>query len=174
MMEYHRQSKEQYYMDIAKAVSQRSTCLRKHWGCVIVKNDEIISTGYNGAPRGRKNCVDVGSCYRIDHNIKRGTNYETCRSVHAEQNAIISACRKDMLYSTMYVYGYDMETHDIVKNAAQCTLCRRMTINAGIDEVIMIKDIIAIEDNKYFYQFKVIKVDEYLKDDESLSDDMGY
>ena len=95
--------KNNYYLDIAEATLERATCLRKKWGAVIVKNDEIISTGYNGAPRGRKNCDDLGYCIREQLNIPRGERYELCRSVHAEQNAIISASRSEMIGATLYI-----------------------------------------------------------------------
>ena len=88
-----RVSKINYYLDIAETVSERSTCLRKRYGAIIVKNDVIVSTGYNGAPRGRKNCSDIGSCMRDTLNIPRGERYELCRSIHAEANAIIAAAR---------------------------------------------------------------------------------
>ena len=96
-------SKENYYLDIAQTVSERSTCLRRRFGAIIVKNDSIIATGYNGAPRGRKNCDDLGYCFREKLGIPRGERYEMCRSVHAEANAIIAAPREQMLGSTLYM-----------------------------------------------------------------------
>ena len=102
----------------------------------IVKNDEIISTGYNGAPRGRKNCCDLGYCMREKLNIPRGERYEMCRSVHAEMNAIISASRKDMIGATLYLFGIDNETGKPVSKPRPCTLCERMIVNAGIKTVI--------------------------------------
>ena len=132
---YKRPSKNDYYLNIAKAVSERSTCLRRHYGAVIVKDDEIISTGYNGSPRGLENCCDRGTCERIEKEIPHGEKYETCKSVHAEQNAIISISRKDMLRSTLYLYGYDMETNEEI-NAEPCALCWRFIHNAGIKRVI--------------------------------------
>ena len=96
-------SKENYYLDIAETVLERATCLRRVYGAIIVKNDEIISTGYNGAPRGRRNCVDMGFCTREAMQVPRGQRYELCRSVHAEANAIISASRRDMVGSTLYL-----------------------------------------------------------------------
>ena len=92
-----RVDKTNYYLDIAEVVLERGTCIRRKFGAIIVKNDEIISTGYAGAPRGRANCMDLGYCAREKMNIPRGERYEMCRSVHAEQNAIISAARKDLL-----------------------------------------------------------------------------
>jgi len=100
-------SKENYYLDIAETVLERATCLRRVYGAIIVKNDEIISTGYNGAPRGRKNCVDLGFCTREELQVPRGERYELCRSVHAEANAIISVSRRDMVGGTIYLVGRD-------------------------------------------------------------------
>ena len=98
-----RRDKINYYLDIAETVAERSTCLRRCYGAIIVNNDEIISTGYNGAPRGRKNCIDLGRCIREELKIPSGERYELCRSVHAEQNCIISASRRDMLGATLYL-----------------------------------------------------------------------
>ena len=100
-----RRDKHNYYLDLAETVSQRGTCLRRHFGAVIVKNDEVISTGYVGAPRGRKNCSDIGICIREKLNIPRGERYELCRSVHAEANAIISASRDQMIGASLYLVG---------------------------------------------------------------------
>ena len=105
-----RPDKINYYLDIAETVSKRSTCLRKHYGAIIVKNDVIISTGYNGAPRGRKNCSDINYCMRDALHIPRGERYEMCRSVHAEANAIIAADRDKMLGSTLYMACRDPKT----------------------------------------------------------------
>ena len=99
----NRISKENYYLDIAETVLERATCLRRIYGAIIVKNDEIISTGYNGAPRGRANCVDMGYCSREAMKVPRGERYELCRSVHAEANAIISAARSETLGATLYM-----------------------------------------------------------------------
>lgn len=128
----NRISKEQYYMDIAKAVSKRSTCIRRQYGAVIVKNDRIVSTGYNGNPRGEENCIDVGRCYRIDNNIPHGVQYETCKAVHAEQNAIINA-QESLKGSTLYLYG---EENGEVIHAIPCSICANMIKNAGIEKVI--------------------------------------
>ena len=129
-------SKKEYYLNIAKAVSKRGTCLRRNYGSVIVKNDEIISTGYTGAPRGQKNCCDIGTCKREQLNIPSGTCYELCRSVHSEMNAIISASRRDMIGATLYLYGYDVKTGKDVENLFPCDLCKRAAINAGIIQII--------------------------------------
>ena len=129
--------KENYYLDIAETVLERATCLRRVYGAIIVKNDEIISTGYNGAPRGRKNCVDMGFCTREAMQVPRGQRYELCRSVHAEANAIISASRRDMVGSTLYLVGRDGQTGALLRDATSCAMCRRQVINAGITRVII-------------------------------------
>ena len=131
-----RKAKINYYLDIAQAVLERGTCLRRNYGAIIVNNDEIISTGYTGAPRGRKNCIDLNYCARTKLNIPSGERYELCRSVHAEANAIISAARKDMIGATLYLVGKEMETGELVKNATSCSMCKRLIINAGIERVI--------------------------------------
>ena len=132
-------SKENYYLDIAETVLERATCLRRVYGAIIVKNDEIISTGYNGAPRGRKNCVDMGFCTREAMQVPRGQRYELCRSVHAEANAIISASRRDMVGSTLYLVGKDAQSGELLGDATSCAMCRRQVINAGIATVIIRK-----------------------------------
>ena len=130
--------KNNYYLDIAKSVAERSTCLRKKVGCVIVNNDEIISTGYNGAPRGRKNCIDLGYCVKKKcfPDVRHG-GYDACRSVHAEQNAIISASRKDMLGGTLYLSLFKVENGEYDPGANSCQMCRKMIINSGIKKVIV-------------------------------------
>ena len=160
-----RVNKDNYYLDIAQAALERSTCIRRKWGAVIVKDDEIISTGYNGAPRGRKNCIDVGKCIREELNIPRGERYELCRSVHAEQNAIISASKKDMLDGTLYLVGLNFVDKQYVANANPCALCKRMIINSGIKNVV-------IRDTKDSY--RTISVQEYIDNDDSLSNNKGY
>lgn len=127
--------KEQYYLNIAKAVSLRATCLRRNYGAVIVKDDEIIATGYTGAPRGADNCNELGVCDRIKLNIPSGERYEICKSVHAEMNAIISASRKDMIGSTLYLYGFDGVSKKPI-NAKPCSICERLIKNAGIEKVV--------------------------------------
>ena len=124
-------SKENYYLDIAQTVIERATCLRRCYGAIIVKNDEIISTGYNGAPRGRRNCVDLGYCTRAALKIPSGQRYELCRSVHAEANAIISAARRDMAGGTLYLAG------KVLGDATSCSMCRRLIINAGLEKVVI-------------------------------------
>ena len=132
-----RTDKINYYLDIAETVLERGTCLRRNYGAIIVKNDAIISTGYVGAPRGRKNCIDMGYCVRENLKVPRGERYELCRSVHAEQNAIINAAREDMIGSVMFLVGKDAKTGEYVRNASACSLCKRMIINAGIEKIII-------------------------------------
>ena len=131
-----RKDKVNYYLDIADAVRSRSTCLRRQYGAIIVASDEIIATGYNGAPRGRKNCDELGRCTRQELQIPSGQRYELCRAVHAEENAIISAARKEMLGSTLFLVGRDAQTGELLPGTTPCTLCRRTIINAGIRNVI--------------------------------------
>lgn len=132
-----RRDKENYYLDIAQAVAGRGTCIRRNFGAIIVKNDQILSTGYTGAPRGRKNCSDLGFCLREKMNIPRGERYELCRSVHAEANAIISAPRSEMIGSTLYLVGLEYKDGSYVQNANPCAMCKRMIINAGIETVVV-------------------------------------
>lgn len=132
-MHLNRINKDDYYLDIAISVSKRSNCLRRQYGAVIVNNDEIISTGYNGAPRGEDNCSDLGYCKRESEGIPHGSCYELCKSVHAEMNAIISAARRDMIGSTMYLYG---EENGEPISARPCDICKRLIINAGIEHVV--------------------------------------
>jgi dCMP deaminase len=132
-----RPTKSQYYVDIARAVAMRSTCLRRRFGAVIVKNDQIISTGYNGAPRQTSNCIDLGYCFRQKKNIPAGQNYELCRAVHAEMNAVIHASRLDMVGAELYLVGIEVESGELVAEIAPCLMCRRVIINAGISRVIL-------------------------------------
>ncbi|MBQ1245017.1 MAG: cytidine deaminase [Clostridia bacterium] len=160
-----RTSKENYYLDIAQTVSERSTCMRKRYGAIIVKNDVIVSTGYNGAPRGRKNCIDLGVCMRDKLNIPRGERYELCRSVHSEANAIINASREQMLGSTLYMACTEPTDGSLVSGTNSCMMCKRMIINAGITQVI-------IRDTPTDY--RVIDVEDWITDDDSLSGVFGY
>ena len=160
-----KKDKINYYLDIAVSVSERSTCLRRHYGCVIVKNDEIISTGYNGAPRGRKNCDDLGFCYREQMDIPRGERYELCRSVHAEQNAIISASRNELIDADLYMVGINAKTGEIEPKATSCMMCKRVVINSGIKRVIVREP-----DNKY----TIYNVEDWISDDDSLNGKKGY
>ena len=154
-----------YYLDIAESVAERGTCLRRNYGSVIVKNDEIISTGYTGAPRGRQNCVDLGYCIRQKLNIPRGERYDVCRSVHSEQNAIISAARKDCIGATLYLVGKEYETNEYAKNSCCCNICKRFVINAGIEKVV-------VRDTKT--EYRVINVSDWVEDDELLRGQLGY
>lgn len=130
-------SKENYYLDIAETVLERATCLRRTYGAIIVNNDEIIATGYNGAPRGRANCTDLGYCSREAMRVPRGERYELCRSVHAEANAIISASRRDMVGATLYLVGRDAQTGELLSDATSCSMCRRLVINSGLSRVVI-------------------------------------
>jgi len=161
----NRVSKINYYLDIAATVAERGTCMRKHYGAIIVKNDTIISTGYNGAPRGRCNCCDLGYCLREKLNIPRGERYELCRSVHAEANAIIAASRDQMLGSTIYMTCIDPKTGEVLSGVCSCGMCKRLIINAGIAQVI-------IRDTKADY--RIIDVREWIDNDDSLSGQFGY
>lgn len=160
-----RRDKINYYLDLAKMVAQRSTCLRRHYGAVIVKNDEVISTGYVGAPRGRKNCTDIGECVRRKMGVPRGERYELCRSVHAEANAIISASRDKMIGSSMYLTGIEVDTGNYIENASSCSMCKRLIINAGIEKVY-------IRDTKEDY--RMILVRDWVENDESIEGVFGY
>lgn len=165
MKEKERTDKINYYLDIAEAVSERGTCLRRNYGAIIVKDDEIISSGYVGAPRGRKNCCDLKCCIREKLNIPRGERYELCRSVHAEQNAIISAERSKMLDSTLYLVGKSYTDGSYVEKSNPCSLCKRMIINAGIKDIY-------IRDSKEEYRH--VFVQEFIDNDESLEGIKGY
>lgn len=160
-----RRDKFNYYLDIAETVLERGTCLRRNFGAIIVRNDTIISTGYTGAPRGRRNCCDEGFCMREKLQIPRGERYEMCRSVHAEANAIIAASREEMLGSTLYLVGRDAVTHELVENASPCSMCKRLIINAGIERVI-------IRNTPDTY--KIVLVNDWVRDDDSLNGTYGY
>lgn len=129
-------SKTNYYLGIAEAVSKRSTCIRRQYGAIIVQNDEIIATGYNGSPRGSENCCDIGTCWRERNNIPHGTQYEACTAVHAEQNAIISASRREMIGSTLYLIGFENGKKIPIENVNPCKICEKMISNSGITRVI--------------------------------------
>ncbi len=160
-----RVSKKNYYLDIAQTVAERSTCLRRCYGSIIVKNDVIVATGYNGAPRGRENCSDLKFCMRERLNIPRGERYEMCRSVHAEANAIIAAPREQMLGSDLYIVCIDPETRGCVPGMNSCSMCKRMIINAGIKNVIIRDDA---------QNYRKIPVEEWVRNDDSLTGQMGY
>lgn len=161
-----RRDKVNYYLDIAETVLERGTCLRRNYGAIIVKNDQIISTGYSGAPRGRKNCCDTGVCMREKLNIPRGQRYELCRSVHAEANAIIAASRNDMIGATLYLAGRDAASNELIDHANSCSMCKRLIINAGIKNVII---------RNTCDQYSVIDVEkDWVECDESLDGVLGY
>ena len=160
-----RRDKINYYLDIAQVVAQRGTCLRRQYGAVIVNHDEIISTGYVGAPRGRDNCTDLGRCIRTELNIPRGERYELCRSVHAEANAIISASRDQMLGATLFLTGVELSDGSYVKDASCCSMCKRMVINAGIARVII---------RNTTDEYTVIDVNDWIVNDDSIEGVRGY
>jgi len=160
-----RVDKDNYYLDIAETVLSRGTCLRRNFGAIIVKNDVILSTGYAGAPRGRKNCIDLGACIRQQMNVPRGERYELCRSVHAEANAIIAARREDMLGSTMYLVGREAEPDEYIQNASCCPMCKRLVINAGIAAVVI---------RNTADTYTTVHVRDWVFHDESLDGVAGY
>lgn len=161
-----RRDKLNYYLDIAETVLERCTCLRRKYGAIIVKNDEVIATGYVGAPRGRKNCTDLGYCYRDKNQIPRGRMYEACRSVHAEANAIISASRDKMIGATLYLVGREVSTGEYIEDANSCSMCKRLIINAGIATVVIRDD---------HEHCRVIDVnEEWVENDESLRGEFAY
>ena len=165
MTAMQRTDKTNYYLDIAETVLERGTCLRRNFGAIIVNHDEIVSSGYTGAPRGRKNCIDAGFCVRETLGIPRGERYELCRSVHAEMNAIISASRSDMIGATLYLVGREAKTGGYVRNPAPCSMCKRLIINAGISKVVA-----RISKT----EFTVTDVNEWVGNDESLAGKFGY
>ena len=165
MEKMERRDKVNYYLARPETGAQRSTCLRRRYGAVSVKHDEVISTGYVGAPRGRANCSDLGYCLRTQLNVPRGERYELCRSVHAEANAIISGSRRDMLGSTLYLAGQEVPTGEYIQNATCCSMCKRMVINAGIETV-------GVRDDKDHY--RIIPVSSWVEEDESLQGQLGY
>lgn len=130
-----RPTKHEYYIGIAEAVSRRSTCLRRHYGCVVVKNDEIIATGYNGNARGQVDCISTGTCSKSDksHNSDP-SSYETCKAVHAEMNALLSAPRAELIGADLYLYCFDVKTGE-VDDCFPCPICLRMCQNAGIRSI---------------------------------------
>lgn len=164
-MGMERVSKENYYLDIAQTVAERSTCIRRKFGAIIVKDDNIVATGYNGAPRGRQNCSELGHCTRDKLGIPRGERYELCRSVHAEMNAVISAARADMLGATLYMVCVNPADGSVMPGTSSCMMCKRVLINAGITRVV-------VRDTREAY--RVIPVESWISDDDSLSGVFGY
>lgn len=157
--------KVNYYLDIAQTVAERSTCLRRCYGAIIVNNDEIISSGYNGAPRGRKNCADLNYCTREALKIPSGERYELCRSVHAEANAIISASRRDMLGATLYMACVNPATGELIPDSTSCSMCRRTIINAGIERIV-------IRDTATDYRIVDVERD-WVDEDDSLPENLA-
>lgn len=155
-----RVKKQNYYLDIAQTVTERSTCLRRCYGAIIVRNDEIVATGYNGAPRGRKNCCEMGRCLREELSIPSGQRYELCRSVHAEANAIISASRQECIGATLYLTGIDAKSGELLHDTTSCSMCRRMIINAGIEKVVV---------RNTPTEYTVTDVQEWIDQDDSLA-----
>lgn len=151
--------KENYYLDIAETVLKRSTCLRRVYGAIVVKNDEIVATGYNGAPRGRRNCTDLGCCTRNALQVPSGERYELCRAVHAEANCIISASRSTILGGALYLAGRDAKTGALLPDATSCAMCRRLIINAGIERVVI---------RRTPEVYTVVHVEEWVLEDDSL------
>lgn len=160
-----RVDKANYYLDISQTVAERSTCLRRRFGAIIVKNDEIISTGYNGAPRGRANCNDLGECMRERLNVPRGQRYELCRSVHAEANCIISAPRTSMIGSVIYLACLDGKTGELDGSVEPCSMCKRLIINAGIEKVVV---------RNTPTEYTVYNVSDWIEHDGSLEVNEGY
>lgn len=160
-----RRDKANYYLDIAQTVSERGTCLRRKFGAIIVNDDEIVSTGYAGAPRGRQNCIDLGRCLRIENNIPRGERYEMCRSVHAEANCIISARRRDMIGASLYLACVDPVSGEVVPHTTSCSMCKRLIINAGIEKVYV---------RETADEYSVYNVSDWIENDESLGFNPGY
>ncbi len=132
-------SKDEYYLNIAREVAQRSTCLRRKYGAVIVKNDSIIATGYNGSPRGETNCCDIGICERERLQIKAGERYELCKSVHAEMNACLHAGRDRAMGGIIYLVGIDGKTGQTIAGEP-CMMCARILKQCGIVKVITIQE----------------------------------
>lgn len=136
--DFDRPTKDESFMEIAQAVSMRSTCIRRRYGAVIVSKDgRIVSTGYNGAPRHRANCSDLGSCLREELKIKPGTHYELCRAVHAEANAIINGNPLDVAGGTLYLAGTEVRSGKPTKSMRPCAMCERMILNAQIARVVL-------------------------------------
>ena len=151
---------DDYFMDIATLVSSRSTCMRRQVGCVVVKDRRILSTGYNGAPRGRQNCLDRRVCLRDELGIPSFERYELCRSVHAEANAIISAARRDMIGATLFLAGRNAKTGELLDDTTPCFMCRRMIINSGI-----VRTICRISEDNY----SVTNTRDWVFNDDSLN-----
>jgi dCMP deaminase len=158
-MKYNRLSKDQYYLDLAKSVCRRATCTKVEIGAVIIRDDQVVSTGYCGAPRGTKSSLEHGFCLRKKLGIPSGQRYELCRSVHAEQNAIINAARSgtSVLNGDMYIYGQFREDgkEGETIDAFPCFICKKMIINTGINRVIC-----SLKEGG----FQIFKIDDWIKE----------
>lgn len=145
-----RPTKRQYYLELAHVVAKRGTCLRRNYGAVIVSNDQIVATGYTGAPRGVTNCT---TCLREELKVPKGQNYELCRSVHAEVNAIIHAGRERCLGSIMYLVGIERNSEAILSDLP-CNMCQRVIQNAGISTIVTYNNELNVEMNKVLEYIK--------------------
>lgn len=132
----NRISKADMYLNAAEVFAYQSTCLKRKYGAVIVRDDAVISTGYNGAPRGKKNCCDIGSCARIEQGLHQGQGYDMCRAVHAEANALLNCSREQTLGADLYLAGVDPQDNS-VHRAKPCPICARHIIQAGIRNVYL-------------------------------------
>lgn len=150
MDKYVRISPDEYYMELAKTVALRSTCLRVKHGAVIVKDDIVVSTGYNGAPRCKQSCLEVGSCWRKINNIEHGQHYDQCLAVHAEANAIIFGGRANTIGGTIYIGGWNVSDEyyekgglfvptmkDLRVDVKPCIMCSKLIVNSGICRVMV-------------------------------------
>lgn len=163
MGEMTRLSKIFYYLEMAKAAATRSTCIHNQWGAVIEGNDELVSTGYNGAPRGTFNCNQRGYCFRDKNHVPTGMRYELCCGVHAAQNAIIHAARFKTLHSNLYIYGWDADSGRMFKNIDLCILCKKAIINAGLAEVIFADPDGVAYNKEVGYGYQIVKVSDWVK-----------
>ena len=157
--------KHNYYLNIAEVVLERGSCLRRIFGAVIVNRDKVISSGYNGAPRGRQNCIDRGVCMRQEFKVPSGERYELCRSVHAETNAVIHASHEETTGSSLYLVGKETKNNIYVNGTTPCSMCKRVIINAGIETLITRID----KEN-----FIITKVCQWIENDETLEEFRGY
>lgn len=129
-------SKINTYLNVAETFAYRSTCIKRKYGAVVVKDDTVISTGYNGSPRGLENCCDIGICPRIELGMHQGEGYGICRAVHAEQNALLNCSKEQTMGADLYLAGVNPEDNTVHK-AKPCPLCARLIIQAGIKNVFM-------------------------------------
>ena len=132
-----RPSWDEYFMMLAKLTASRSTCLSRPTGAVVVKDRQVIASGYNGSLPGEAHCMDDGQCFRRSLEWPEAMKYDMCRSAHAEANAIISASRRDMVGGTLYLVGRNAQTGELLPYATSCPMCRRHIINAGLERVVI-------------------------------------